>query len=191
MKLADKRVKEQLTKAAKITSDYYPETMYKMFIINAPSFFTFLWGFCKGLVNEKTREKIHIYSKPSQWMPALQEHIDEDKLPELFGGTCKCKFGCMFNDPGPWNPDNLLYDKYTKLPEKKLKEVPPLPQPNMILSLDSDIDDENSVGFCDIKRSDLVTVNEIYQIKFDKYKFPVKQIPPELSTIRDEVTEAD
>ena len=141
MKLADKRVKEQLTKASKITSDYYPETMYKMFIINAPSFFTFLWGFCKGLVNEKTREKIHIYSKPSQWKPALQEHIDDDKLPEVFGGSCRCKHGCLFNDPGPWNPDCLLYDKFTRLPARKQKEES-RPEQNLILNLDNDIEDE-------------------------------------------------
>ena len=78
MKMADKRIKDQLTAAAKITSDCYPETMFKMFIINAPGFFTFLWSFIKKLVNPKTRDKIHIYSKPSQWKPALQEYIDPD-----------------------------------------------------------------------------------------------------------------
>ena len=55
-------------------------------------------------------------------MPVLKEYIDDDKLPEFLGGTCKCKHGCMFNDPGPWNPDNLLYDKFTRLPERKQKE---------------------------------------------------------------------
>ena len=34
-------------------------------------------------------------------------------------------------------------------------------------------------------------VNEIYQLKFHKYNFPVKQIPPELSTIRSEITEVE
>ena len=49
------RVKEQFRGATKITSDYYPETLYKMFLINAPSLFTIVWSFAKRFVDEKTR----------------------------------------------------------------------------------------------------------------------------------------
>jgi hypothetical protein len=56
-----------LKEAAKIGQDYYPETMGKMFIINAPFVFSSIWSMVKGWIDEKTRKKISIlgsgYSK--------------------------------------------------------------------------------------------------------------------------------
>lgn len=132
-----------------------------MFIINAPAFFTFIWKFCKGLVNKNTAEKIQIFSKPAQWKPALLELIDEDQLPEIFGGTCKCKHGCLWNDPGPWNPEGLLYDKFSKLPEARKVREEARPQQNLILNLDTDVVD-SSAGFCDIRSTDLFVIHDIY-----------------------------
>jgi hypothetical protein len=44
-----------------MASDYYPETLGCYFIINAPSFFPFIWGIVKTFLDEKTRNSVKIF----------------------------------------------------------------------------------------------------------------------------------
>ena len=59
--------------AAQVGSDYYPEVMGNMFIVNAPMLFSGIWAVVKGFLDEKTRNKImfrmhetpiHAFQKP-------------------------------------------------------------------------------------------------------------------------------
>ncbi len=49
---------EMLKMFTKEKSDYYPETMGAMYIINAPFLFQSVWAVTKGFFDEKTRAKM-------------------------------------------------------------------------------------------------------------------------------------
>lgn len=87
--------------AINIGSDYYPEIMGCMFIINAPFLFTGAWRVISPFIDEKTRRKIHILG--GSYLPRVLELVDEDKWPKELGGKCDCAEGCFYSDVGPWN----------------------------------------------------------------------------------------
>lgn len=64
----------------KLGSMYYPETVYKMFIINTPFIFKSIWYIIKPFLPRKTRNKITILRAGQEHI--LFDYIDKDKLPE-------------------------------------------------------------------------------------------------------------
>jgi len=60
MKVLSSKVYGLIQLASKVGSDYYPEIMGNMFIVNAPMLFTGVWAMVKGFIDEKTRKKIKI-----------------------------------------------------------------------------------------------------------------------------------
>ena len=80
--------KEYLSRVSKISQDYYPETMGKMFIINAPVMFTAAWSVVQGWLDERTVNKIAVYG--SDYKEALFKQLGgKDKTPVEYGGTWK------------------------------------------------------------------------------------------------------
>lgn len=57
-----------------------------MFIINTPRVFSLGWSIMKPLLDERTLEKITIYS--DGFTDALLEYIDPEVLPTWLGGKC-------------------------------------------------------------------------------------------------------
>jgi hypothetical protein len=49
--------------AAEVGSDCYPETLGVYLIVNAPSFFPFVWALIKGFLDEKTRQSVKVTSQ--------------------------------------------------------------------------------------------------------------------------------
>ncbi|KAG8995781.1 cytosolic factor, phosphatidylinositol/phosphatidylcholine transfer protein [Tulasnella sp. JGI-2019a] len=94
------KVKDYVGKASGIGQNYYPETMGKFYIINAPFMFSTVWSFIKPWLDEVTVAKISILG--SDYKPKLLEQISAENLPEELGGTCKCPGGCSLSDAGPW-----------------------------------------------------------------------------------------
>jgi hypothetical protein len=84
-----------------IAQNHYPETMGKLFIINAPTLFKGVWTLVKPLLDENTVAKISLLS--SNYEAAVVEEIGRDNLPSIYGGNCKCPGGCEKSDVGPWN----------------------------------------------------------------------------------------
>jgi len=82
--------------AFQISQDYYPETMSKFYIINAPSTFTMIWGVLKPWLAKETVSKIDILG--SDYRAVLLSHIDAENLPTSLGGTCECEDvgGCQW-----------------------------------------------------------------------------------------------
>jgi hypothetical protein len=76
-------IKEQ----AFIDSLCFPETMAKMVIINAPSFFAASWGIIKGYIDVRTASKVDVFSSRPKWEKKLRELCDEEQLPSDYGGT--------------------------------------------------------------------------------------------------------
>nr|XP_017257091.1 PREDICTED: phosphatidylinositol/phosphatidylcholine transfer protein SFH6-like isoform X2 [Daucus carota subsp. sativus] len=102
-------VGEVMDKMRLIDTNYYPETLHRMFIINAGPVFWMAWNIiCKRHVDPKTLTKIQVLGK--KYQNKLLEVIDKSELPEFLGGCCTCmdQGGCVRSDKGPWNDPNVL-----------------------------------------------------------------------------------
>jgi hypothetical protein len=78
-------IKEQ----SAIDSVCFPETMHKMLIVNAPTFFTATWRIIKGWLDPRTAAKIEVISSKAAAEKRLLELVDADLLPTDYGGTAK------------------------------------------------------------------------------------------------------
>lgn len=108
LKNFNKAARDLIQRLQKIDGDNYPETLNRMFIINAGSGFRLLWNTVKSFLDPKTTSKIHVLG--NKYQSKLLEIIDASELPEFLGGTCTCadKGGCMRSDKGPWNDPEIL-----------------------------------------------------------------------------------
>lgn len=99
------KVKQFMKIASDLAQNYYPETLYKMFLINTSFFFSAVWTIVKAFIDEKTRNKVNV--EKSAYQKKLLEYISEENLPSFLGGKCTCseiEGGCFYSDIGPWNP---------------------------------------------------------------------------------------
>jgi hypothetical protein len=72
---------------ASVDSSYYPERLGALCVINAPMVLSILWRTISPWLDEVTKKKIKICSSKDQWVPELQALMDEDQIPEKYGGT--------------------------------------------------------------------------------------------------------
>ena len=83
-----------------VFGDNYPESVEKMFIINAPLMFRTVWGFISPLMDKRTRDKTSILGGPRDFVPKLLEWVPADNLPIFLGGK---DTSCYFiHEKGPW-----------------------------------------------------------------------------------------
>ncbi|CAH9102576.1 unnamed protein product [Cuscuta epithymum] len=107
-----KQAKEMFKKIQKIDSSYYPETLHRLFIINAGPGFKLLWAAIKRFIENRTLVKIKVLGK--DYLSDLLEDIDPSNLPKFFGGNCTCGGGgcyddlCLLSDKGPWNDPEII-----------------------------------------------------------------------------------
>ncbi|KAG8070526.1 hypothetical protein GUJ93_ZPchr0006g45013 [Zizania palustris] len=106
LKQFSKAARDLIGQLQKIDGDNYPETLCRMFIINAGQGFRLLWGTVKGFLDPKTTAKIHVLG--NKYQSKLLEVIDASELPEFLGGTCHCEGGCMKADKGPWKNPHVM-----------------------------------------------------------------------------------
>ncbi|XP_019446863.1 PREDICTED: phosphatidylinositol/phosphatidylcholine transfer protein SFH12-like isoform X2 [Lupinus angustifolius] len=108
LKNFNKHARELVTRLQNIDGNNYPETLNRMFIINAGSGFRMLWNTIKSFLDPKTTAKIHVLS--NKYQSKLLEIIDASELPEFLGGTCTCadNGGCMRSDKGPWKDPEII-----------------------------------------------------------------------------------
>ncbi|CAO2168784.1 unnamed protein product [Urochloa humidicola] len=108
LKNFSKTARDMLSRMQKIDSDYYPETLHQMFVVNAGSGFKLLWNSVKGFLDPKTASKIHVLG--TKFQNRLLEVIDASQLPDFLGGTCTCaaEGGCLRSNKGPWNDPNVM-----------------------------------------------------------------------------------
>lgn len=78
-------VKEQ----SAIDSVCFPETMAKMVLLNAPTFFAATWRLIKGWLDPRTQAKIEVISSKAAGEKRLLELVDADQLPSDYGGTAQ------------------------------------------------------------------------------------------------------
>ncbi|KAJ6797118.1 phosphatidylinositol/phosphatidylcholine transfer protein SFH6-like isoform X2 [Iris pallida] len=108
MKNFSKAARELIMQLQKIDNNNYPETLNRMFIINAGPGFRLLWNSVKSFLDPKTTSKIHVLG--SKYQSKLFEIIDPSELPEFLGGSCTCAHlgGCLKSEKGPWKDPNIL-----------------------------------------------------------------------------------
>jgi hypothetical protein len=56
-----------------------------MYIINAPGLFTGIWKLIRMFIDDRTKEKIHVYGK--DWKDHVEKQIDPKYFPGFMGGT--------------------------------------------------------------------------------------------------------
>ena len=54
----------------------------------------------KPHLSPKTQPKIVITGEHTH--KELQEKVEADKLPKIYGGACDCEATCVYSDKGPW-----------------------------------------------------------------------------------------
>ncbi|XP_030950570.1 phosphatidylinositol/phosphatidylcholine transfer protein SFH8-like isoform X2 [Quercus lobata] len=108
-----KTARELIMRLQKIDNDNYPETLYRMFIINAGPGFKLLWNTVKTFLDPRTTTKIHVLG--NKYQSKLLEIIDSSELPDFLGGSCTCadQGGCMRSDKGPWQDPDILKRRYS------------------------------------------------------------------------------
>lgn len=83
-----------LQKLFKVDQDNYPESLRKMYVVNAPKLFTVVYAMIKPLVDPRTLQKVVVLG--SSYKDELLKVMDEDQIPKALGGTCKLHEGdCM------------------------------------------------------------------------------------------------
>ncbi|XP_071685522.1 phosphatidylinositol/phosphatidylcholine transfer protein SFH8-like isoform X2 [Rutidosis leptorrhynchoides] len=112
-----------ITKLQQIDNDYYPETLGRMYIINAGPGFKMLWKAIQSFLDPKTRSKIHVLGH--KYKSTLLEVIDAGQLPEFLGGKCNCadQGGCLQSDKGPWQDHNILHLVYSGKAKCSVQEI--------------------------------------------------------------------
>ncbi|KAH0463914.1 hypothetical protein IEQ34_006700 [Dendrobium chrysotoxum] len=108
LKNFSKTARELIQRLQKIDNDNYPETLYRMYIINAGPSFRLLWNTVKSFLDPRTTSKISVIG--TKYQSKLLEIIDTRELPEFFGGTCTCGDvgGCLKAEKGPWKDPIIL-----------------------------------------------------------------------------------
>ncbi|GAA0150285.1 hypothetical protein LIER_09260 [Lithospermum erythrorhizon] len=106
-----------LSAMSRIDNSYYPETLHRMFIVNAgPGFKKMLWPAAQKFLDAKTTEKVQVLEPKS--LGKLLEFIDPSQLPDFFGGSCICpqEGGCLRSGKGPWNDPEIMKLVYKARP---------------------------------------------------------------------------
>ncbi|KAL4579941.1 hypothetical protein LXL04_016112 [Taraxacum kok-saghyz] len=93
----------------KVDNNYYPETLHRMFIVNASGTFKkYLWPAAQKFLDAKTIPKIQVLEPKS--LGKLLEVIDKSQLPDFLGGSCTCSSegGCLRSNIGPWKDPEIM-----------------------------------------------------------------------------------
>uniref|UniRef100_A0ACD5VQ16 Uncharacterized protein n=1 Tax=Avena sativa TaxID=4498 RepID=A0ACD5VQ16_AVESA len=108
LKNFSKDARELIMRLQKIDNDNYPETLCRLYIVNAGQGFKMLWGTIKSFLDPQTASKIHVLG--SKYKNKLLEIISESELPDFLGGKCRCEEngGCSKSDKGPWKDPNII-----------------------------------------------------------------------------------
>lgn len=98
-----------LAAMSKIDCSYYPETLYRMYIVNASiGFKKMLWPAAQKFLDAKTIAKIQVLEPKSLYK--LLDVIDPSQLPDSLGGSCTCaaEGGCLRSNKGPWKDPEVM-----------------------------------------------------------------------------------
>ncbi|KAI9862201.1 MAG: hypothetical protein M1824_001582 [Vezdaea acicularis] len=87
-------LRSHMQDASVLATAHYPETLDRIFIIGAPSFFPTVWGWIKNWFDPITVSKIFILGT-HEVKPTLTRFIDIANIPKRYGGELDYEFGMM------------------------------------------------------------------------------------------------
>ncbi|KAL8958734.1 MAG: hypothetical protein Q9193_004265 [Seirophora villosa] len=87
-------LRSHMQDASQLATAHYPETLDRIFIIGAPSFFPTVWGWIKKWFDPITTSKIFILSQ-DQVLPTLSAFMDVSSIPKKYGGELNFECGMM------------------------------------------------------------------------------------------------
>jgi hypothetical protein len=106
---------------AAIDQDNYPEHLSKLFIINAPGFFTTVWKLVRFFLDDRTKTKIFILDAKEQ-KQVLDRYIEEKYLPTFAGGSNDSWFN-LGGRVGSSDPNMVTKDAATVIPETSEEDL--------------------------------------------------------------------
>ncbi|KAF2851274.1 CRAL/TRIO domain-containing protein [Plenodomus tracheiphilus IPT5] len=89
-------LKGHMQDASVLATAHYPETLDRIFIVGAPSFFPTVWGWVKRWFDPITVSKIFILS-PANVYQTLSQYIEHENIPKKYGGGLDFEWGSMPN----------------------------------------------------------------------------------------------
>ncbi|KAJ5958243.1 uncharacterized protein N7479_005393 [Penicillium vulpinum] len=89
-------LKSHMQDASVLATAHYPETLDRIFIIGAPSFFPTVWGWIKRWFDPGTTSKIFILSA-AEVGPTLTSFMEPSVIPKAYGGELEWSWGDMPN----------------------------------------------------------------------------------------------
>ena len=87
-------LKAHLQDSSQLATAHYPETLDKIFIIGAPSWFPTMWKWIKGFFDPIVVGKMFVLA-PNEILSTLQQHIEHENIPKQYGGGLDYTFGDM------------------------------------------------------------------------------------------------
>lgn len=111
LKLFTGKIKAFLNLAIDIGQNYYPEMLGSMYILHAGFLFSGIWTVCKGWLDPRTQQKVHIISGKGH--KELKTVIAAENLPVFLGGTCERE---LVENYGPWDEElKISHQNHTVL----------------------------------------------------------------------------
>ena len=89
-------LRAHLQKAAGMATSHYPESVDKIFIVGAPSFFPTIWGYITKWFDPAIISKVSVLPTCKS-LDVLTTHIHPDDLPKAFGGNLDWEYGMQPN----------------------------------------------------------------------------------------------
>lgn len=85
-----------MQEASTLATAHYPETLDRIFILGAPSFFPTVWSWIKRWFDPITVSKIFILT-PANTYNVLSEYIEPASIPKKYGGELEWEWGQLPN----------------------------------------------------------------------------------------------
>ncbi|MCJ1473634.1 hypothetical protein MMC13_002285 [Lambiella insularis] len=85
-------LRSHMQDASTLATAHYPETLDRIFVIGAPSFFPTVWGWIKRWFDPITTSKIFIVG-PHEAFKTLSAFIEPENIPKKYGGKLDYVFG--------------------------------------------------------------------------------------------------
>jgi len=89
--------REFINLGADIAKDYYPETTYKMFLINTPWLFSGLWKIVSIFLSKEMTSRISTSGGNNK--KEISKYVNWSNLPKFLGGSNSTPLGEPY---GPW-----------------------------------------------------------------------------------------
>merc|ERR1712083_1147259 len=92
-----------LKEIARVLQHFYPERLYKAYILFAPWVFRVVWKMISGLLTENTKGKIVVPGwYESEDYQTFKDEVDKENLPKRFGGDGDLEYSYEYEEKH-WN----------------------------------------------------------------------------------------